>query len=216
MGVSRAKTKRRSHRGKRRQTRTVEPTDRCNARKPDGTLCKQPAGHKTDHPGIGRCQHHGGASPTYKAEVQRLRAAAAVEQYGLPVDTDPYQALLDELARCAGHVAWLRHKVGELQDEGDLLDVNMVGPVGGGQGAIPEWKPSVWIKMYNEERDRLTKVAKTCIDAGIAERQVRIAEAQGLMIAVVIRGILKKLGVADHPQVGRVVREELLLAEVNA
>jgi hypothetical protein len=44
--------------------------------------------------------------------------------------------------------------------------------------------------MYNEERDRLAKMAKMAIDAGIAERQVQIAEQQGEMIVTIIVQVL--------------------------
>ncbi|MEV4991221.1 hypothetical protein [Pseudarthrobacter sp. LMD1-1-1.1] len=39
----------------------------------------------------------------------------AVRTLGLPVDVDPGKALLDEIHWTAGHVAWLREKVQELE-----------------------------------------------------------------------------------------------------
>lgn len=140
----------------------------------------------------------------YQQKVDKLRAAAHVEQYGLPRHIDPHKALEEELDRSAGHVDFLRLQVGALDTEA------MHGPVGGGQGAIPEHKPNVWIAMYNEERDRFRRIAKTCIDAGIAQRRVELAEAEGQLFALAIKGILQRLGVLDHPDAPRVVREELL------
>jgi hypothetical protein len=139
-----------------------------------------------------------------------MRAAAYVEQYGLPRHIDPFQALEEELDRSAGHVDFLRLQVAALETEG------MHGPVGGGQGAIPEHKPHVWIAMYNEERDRFRRIAKTCIDAGLSQRRVEVAEAQGQLLAVAVRGILDRLGVLNHPEAATVVREELLRLSTGA
>ena len=36
----------------------------------------------------------------------------------------------------------------------------------------------VWVKLYQEERDRLARVAKAAIEAGVEEGQVRLAEGQ--------------------------------------
>lgn len=184
----------------------LDPTDEfCNGRKASGDgHCRRPPGWGTDHPGIGRCKRHGGSTPLYQQRVQKLKAAQAVEQYGLSVEVDPHTALEEELARTAGHVYWLRGQVGDLDPD------NMYGPVGGGPQAIPSTEAHIWIRLYQEERDRLVKVAKTCIDAGIEERRVRIAEQQGQLIATAIKGILSKLGLADDPRVPEVVRAELL------
>lgn len=36
----------------------------CGARTRQGGTCRKPAGWGTDHPGVGRCRLHGGATPT--------------------------------------------------------------------------------------------------------------------------------------------------------
>lgn len=38
-------------------------------------------------------------------------ASAAVAEFGLPLEVAPHEALLQELHRTAGRVAWLDHKV---------------------------------------------------------------------------------------------------------
>jgi hypothetical protein len=45
----------------------------------------------------------------------RETMAKAVRTLGLPIDVDPGKALLDEIHWTAGHVAWLRDKVQELE-----------------------------------------------------------------------------------------------------
>lgn len=156
------------------------------------------------------CQKHGAArgTPARKAAEQRVAeqaARAAVASYGLPVEVDPHTALLEELWHTAGHVAWLREQVRELE-AGD-----MYGPVGGGEHSDPRYEPHVWIRLYQEERKHLANVARDCIKAGIEERRVKLAEQQGALIAQVIRGILTDLGVDQRPEVPTIVRKHLSL-----
>lgn len=68
-----------------------------------------------------------------------------------------------------------------------------------------------FVAEYQSALDRRAKFAKLCVDAGIADRQVRIAEEQGALLARAIRGILDELGVADKPNAGRIIRKHLEL-----
>lgn len=145
-----------------------------------GGVCRLPAGWGTEHVGIGRCKLHGGTTPAQVKHVNGQKAAAAVVTFGLPVDVDPQTALLEEVHRTAGHVAWLGQKVAEL-DEADLKQLDM---------SERFEKPAVWVEMYERERAHLVKVAATCISAGIAERQVRLAEDQGRQLADVLRNVI--------------------------
>jgi hypothetical protein len=43
---------------------------------------------------------------------------------------------------------------------------------------------------YTRTQDRLVKAAAAAMAAGVAERQVRLAESQGLLVAQAVRGIL--------------------------
>lgn len=188
----------------------LEPTDdACNGRIAGGTdpskgYCKQAPGWGTQHPGIGRCKRHGGSTPLYQEHVEALRAKKSAETFALPRHIDPHTALEEELDRTAGLVDWYTVRVR------DLKDAQLEGPVGGGQGAYPEHKLSVWINALADERVRFRQVAKACIDAGIAQRRVEIAEQQGQLIAICIKGILQALGVLDHPEAPKIVREHLL------
>lgn len=171
--------------------------------------CKRPPGWGTDHPGIGRCKRHGGSTPLYQERVKRLRAQAIAAEFGIPRHVDPYKALEEELDRSAGLVDFYTLQVQALEH------AEMTGPVGGGQGAYPEYKPNVWIGLLNAEREHFRKVAKTCIDAGIATRRVEIAEQQGQLFAGALRSILQRLGVLDLPQTPQIVREEMLALTQN-
>ena len=179
--------------------------EKCGATtKQTGEPCGKDAGWGTPST-TGYCRLHGGNTPTQRQWVQNREAAAAVVSYGLSREIDPHTALLEELHRTAGHVAWLGMRVAALEEE------KMSAPVGGGQGGFPSIEPHVWIRLYQEERRHLASVAKDCVKVGIEERRVHLAERQGEMIAEVLRGVLADLGVADDARVPAVVRRHLTL-----
>jgi hypothetical protein len=67
------------------------------------------------------------------------------------------------------------------------------------------------VELEAAERDRCARFAKLALDAGIAERQVRLAELQGAMVADVIDRVLAALGLSDEQRalVPTVVPREL-------
>lgn len=149
-------------------------------RQTPGGLCKRAKGQGTDHVGIGRCDRHGGSTPNHEKAANGQKAAAAVVTFGLPREIDPQTALLEEVHRTAGHVAYLGDVVAKLeQDELKQLDPSERFE-----------QPAVWVRMYQDERKHLTRVAAAAIGAGIAERQVRLAEEQGRQLANVLRDVL--------------------------
>jgi hypothetical protein len=187
------------------------------------------------------CRYHGGASPQVKraaeARAARMEAHAIAERMvaRAGVDADPIEHLLESLHRAAALVeVWgqmvaaldaaaeteaagrgtLRGELGYIHiDDPDsrddlgvvskdrLLTLNYRG----------ESQVHPYVTEYQAALDRRAKFAKLCIDAGVAERQVRLAEQQGAMLAQAIRGILTELGVADRPEVPGVVRRHLTL-----
>ena len=130
------------------------------------------------------CHKHGGRAPQVKAAAKRRLQAKSAERavitFGLPRQIDPHSALLEELHRVAGVVAWLSDEIARL-DADEITQFDMTGRFE---------KPSVLVEMYGDERDRFTRVAKAAIDAGIEERRVKLAEAQGEQLGQVIRNVL--------------------------
>lgn len=153
-----------------------------------GKPCKQPAGSRTPHLGIGKCWLHGGRSPSHIIAAERIKLEREALQYGGPIEIDPHEALIQEVYRSAGHVQFLAEKVQALEDE-ELVESSLAGRV-----------PSLWIRWYAEERKRLVDAAATCIKAGVAERRVQIAEAQGKMLAEAIRRILGALNLTPEQE----------------
>lgn len=56
------------------------------------------------------------------------------------------------------------------------------------------------VGLEAQERDRVVKFAKVAHDMGIAEREVRLAESQGQLLATVVRNILGDLALTPEQQ----------------
>ena len=133
--------------------------------------------------------------------------------YGLPRDIDPAQALLEEVQRTAGHVAWLEQTVRDLDPGALVWGVTEVAEKSSADDVSTDVteaaRPSVWLELYHRERTHLVRVSKAALDAGISERLVRLAEQQGAQLAEVIRrsgdALLGELvGVLDDDAADRV------------
>lgn len=150
------------------------------------------------------CRHHGGRSPQAIAAAERRReereAQDAAATYGLPRHIEPHVALLEELCRTAGHVAWL----GDLIADGDKTTVTTATMFG--------VKPSVWVELYQRERKHYGDIAAACLRAGVEAAQVALAEQQGRLLVEVIGAIVTELGhdIAAEP-VRQVVGRHLRL-----
>jgi hypothetical protein len=127
-------------------------------------------------------------------------AFEAVQTLGLDVRVDPARALLEELWRTAGHVVWLRAEI-EKMGVGDLVHLTELGT-----------KPRAFMDIYQRERTHYAKVASMALAAGVAERQVKIAEAQGALVAQAIRAILGELGLNPEQEAAApgIVRRHLM------
>ena len=177
-------------------------SSRCGRKKRDGNCCLNEAGKGTDHLGVGPCWLHGGRLPNVRKSAQHQIAREAVERLGLRREVDSHRALLEEVWRAAGWVDWLERQI--RQHDPDALAT----------GELPEdVRARYWLGRYDRERVRLVDASAAAIRAGVAERQVKIAEEQGRLIAEVIRGVLDDLGVSDRPDVGKLVRRHLELVD---
>jgi hypothetical protein len=177
---------------------------------PDGShgphkgFCQRTAGERTPHAGHGTCWQHGGTAPSHIAAGQVAMARAAMATYGQKADTNPVDALLDEVRWTAGHVAWLRERVREIEQEaltwGKTEQVDKQASEFPGVDTTEAARPNVWLVLYQQERKHLVDVCKAAISAGIEERRVRLAEQQGEVIVGVIQAILGDLGLSPEQQ----------------
>lgn len=171
-----------------------------------GKPCGMPAGWGTDHNGIGRCAHHGGNHPRHKQAAQKqlvireLREASMI--FGESIEITPEEAILQELYRTNGAVEWYRQKIEALASESTEATKSTSTDV---DPALAQWTkmgitPSVWVQLYNEERDRLSQIAKTAAGMGIEERKIRVVEEQGKMLAFVIQQFIQHPKMSFTPQ----------------
>lgn len=171
-------------------------------------ICCQAAGWGTNHVGVGLCAFHGGNTPSHVKKHDRERAAEQVAMFGLPRDIDPQTALLEEVQRTAGHIDWLKDLIQALEDPKALTQFTDAGI-----------QPSVWIEMYQKERAHLVTVSSAAIKCGVAERQVRIAEEQGRLLAMVLQAFIRDPELQLTPRqlafAPKIIRKHILTAPVD-
>lgn len=151
----------------------------CGARRKNGDACRAFAGQGTDHPGVGRCKHHGGSTPTHKSNAVVVEAQRRMVQLGEPIpDLLPHQALLAVLRATAGHVAFLHREIAGLKN-------------------LAEHEARVMVTLYSSERDRLTRVAKACSEVGVSDREVALQQREAALFATAVDQACEKLGMAS-------------------
>jgi hypothetical protein len=186
---------------------------KCRGHNRDGSPCKNWA-----LPGQLVCRMHGGAQPAARRNgerrVQEQAAREATATYGLPVEVDPHDALLQEVHRTAGHVAWL-HEIVQAIAQDDLIRgvTKVVRMPDGTTRTEVEAAPTVWLTQYQKERDHLRKVCADAIRAGVEERLVRLEEEKAVRLAACVRGIVSDLGHdLGEERVRTIVRRRLMEA----
>ena len=184
---------------------------KCRAKRTDGNPCKAWA-----VTGLKVCRVHGGSSPQSKAKRDRAKseqqAAKSMRLFASPVEVDPGQALLDLVHWTAGEVEYWREQVRELAERNpEALTWGMVREKVGGEdnGTTLEAKPNINYVMLYAAQDRLEKYATAALRAGVAERQIKLAEDQGRVLVDVVKMVLDRLQIttAQREMVPTVVPE---------
>lgn len=173
-----------------------ETHPKCAAhRKSDGKPC---GGNPLD--GHWVCRKHGGDRIEVKQaahrNVQMAKAEKACATFGLPVQVDPYRALLEELWRTNG---WVHHLHSKLVEQGE-------------EAVSAEGKPSVTWVLYDQQRQQLQRVAESCARTGVNERLTRIMERDSEMYVLSMQAGLRALGIDPMGEQGRVFLEAGLAA----
>lgn len=182
-----------------RENKPMDVSILCNAKRKDGTYCRKPKGWGTNHPGYGKCRYHGGSTRNHGIAAAREMAMERMRTYGGPIEIDPHEALLQEVKRSAGHVKWLGDLIGKFESHEDLKQYSHAATNRDTKETIFTWeRPAVWVQMYQDERQHLAKVCKMALDAGVAEKQVQIAETQGQIMAAGIQLLLEGLGLTKQ------------------
>jgi len=151
----------------------------CGAMTKRGVRCRAFAGQGVEgNPGVGSCKYHGGATTAHKTHAIAVEAQQRLALLGEPIeDVTAPGALMALLRATAGHFEWLRHEMPS-QDlatrEGNIMK-----------------------KIYDDERDRLTRVGEACIRAGIAEHIVRFEQDKTKQTATWVRAAATEAGLND-------------------
>lgn len=162
------------------------------------------------------------AKPAIAEAKANELARQAVITYGLPRDIAPTDALLEEVRYSAGHVAWLREQVAALESKslvwGITEETEKNASEFAGTDTTRAAAMNVWLDLYHKERRYLLDVTKAVIAAGVEERRVKLAEAQGSLLNDVIRRILARLSLTPDQSklLPLVVPEELRRAAAMA
>jgi hypothetical protein len=161
----------------------------------EGELCDRPAGAGTEHPGVGRCSSHGGDTP----EGRREGAWIVAHAFALALDVTPWEGLLTAVRIAAGRVAYIEAKLATAEVDRQLEPpkdnaISEAGRVQDQQGTNMHH----WVKQAEYWTDRLAKVSKMAIDAGVAERMVRQLELEAQLMLRATNLTLDELGLDEE------------------
>lgn len=190
--------------------KTVPPGEHCPKCNQVHTKC---AGHRRGKrpyepckappkEGFEVCRMHGGGTQGAKDKAaERLATMAAAQEVarlGLRIEVHPAEALLDLVHWTAGEVAYWRAQVVAIADGPDGSDnltwgVTRVKEGGDDRGTTQEAKPHIAYAMLRDASDRLASYAAAALKAGVDERRVKLAEAQGVAVAGIQRAILERM-----------------------
>jgi hypothetical protein len=198
-----------SHGVERRHRKGSPSNDRfCGAKTRAGTPCRRPAGWGTPNQ-FGSCRRHGGLSPTGMQHAARLEAEqAAMRVMGGPIHIEPHDALQFCIDMSRGEIAYCDRRIAELDDE------TASAPIAGERhhqeldrdGSVHDLVEStaqntaqlhIWIVTRVAATERLARFSKMAVDAGVAERRVRLEEQQTEIVAAYILAVVNELDLTD-------------------
>lgn len=169
------------------------------SKRQDTPYCMKPAGWGTSHKGYGMCKLHQGNSPAHILHAAKLEMEDITKDLvmGAAIDVSPMDALLWCVRITAGEVAYATWRVELLsEDEAVLQPETTLNRIGGKITQEITRTPhelNIWIKVRQDCVARLARYSKMALDAGVAERQVQLAEEAGERLALMIRSILNQL-----------------------
>lgn len=103
--------------------------------------------------------------------------------FGDELNCSPWEAMQQQIRLLAGQVAWLQKRVNAAEAEGQDAAIRP-----GGAG----WD---WVVLLEARGDRLAKVAKMAIDAGLATRLVQQLELEAEGMYEAATALLDSLGI---------------------
>jgi hypothetical protein len=134
----------------------------------------------------------------------------------VPIETDPEEALLNELWETVGNVEFYRSLIQELpthpepdrvigfndNNDNPIYEHGAAGIYGRTYhlSGVPtgEAKPNILVSMYNDERKHLLNVISAAVRLGIEERRVRLEEGRANEVFRAITDSLTAMGLVDR------------------
>lgn len=135
---------------------------------------------------------------SWKRKVDEIRATARFGGFPIPEDINPVDALVDELKRSTAFCAWIESKMAKWPDE--LVPLGSEHYDDKGARQVDPTEEAAWLAVWQRERDHLAKVAKMCIDAGVSERQIELAERQSEIMFRMINEAFEMLRLTPEQQ----------------
>ncbi len=157
--------------------------DRCEAKTQRGGKCKNRAGFRTEHPGFGSCFRHSGATTNGNKAAARAQVIAMASD----ADAEPSEVLLKAIRCDWGAVQYVQGRLSEINQK--IIDAE--GDKDAMLAAVTEM--GLWQDLYRGWVDQSAKHSKMALDAGVQERQVRLAKQIGAKFAMALRGIFAGL-----------------------
>lgn len=162
-----------------------------------GHLCDAPAGSGTSHAGVGLCWKHGGETARGRREGAWIVAHAFARQ----LDVTPWEGLLTAVRIAAGRVAFCEAKLATAYSDRQLEPPNeaygQAGRVEVGEDGTEGGNLHYWVKQAELWHDKLARVSKLAIDAGVAERLVRQLELEAQLMLRATSLTFEELGLSD-------------------
>jgi hypothetical protein len=119
-----------------------------------------------------------------------------------PLGVTPWEALLGEVRRSAGEVAWLDYKVGTAASDDDLA---------------PGGSHHYWDQRRLVARQHMARVSKLALDAGVAEALVAQVQRDVEPLRLVLERVIGRLGLNEDEsdRVRGMIRTELLALDAS-
>ena len=134
--------------------------------------------------------------------------------YGLPRHIDPANGLIEEYWRTAGIVAGLEAKVASLEEQDLVWGVAEVTEGEGSDDDMPVASKvvkkraavNIWVKLFNEERDRYSRLGEAIVRLGLEARRDEYIRAQVEVFAGVLLSPDLALTEGQRETAGRLLR----------
>lgn len=180
--------------------------DFCGGKKKQGEgTCTRPSGWGTSHAGSGKCKLHGGSTPSGMKSAQREVATKLARTLGEPVEGEPEEFLMVQLAWRQGQVEWWRSRVHELDPDAVIHGtrgvsrtvIDQSGGEGGGfqqESTTTDVGPLLHLALqeYKAAQTALEWLSLQLVKTELGRRMVKLAEDQQAMLADGLRWLVSE------------------------